>query len=70
MSSTRITRPILTRQQALDVSAYLTSLGRPADFTKTNQLRVLLNHLWLKTVVGLGGWMSDLKDEPTVEHAE
>jgi len=62
--------PILTPQQALDVAAYLTSLGRPADFTKVSQLRVLLNHLWLKTVVGLGGWMSDLKDEPAMEHAE
>ncbi len=58
--------PILTVQQALDVSAYLTSLGRPADFTKVNQLRVMLNHLWLRTVVGVGGFMSSLahpKDE-------
>lgn len=52
--------PILSRQQALDVSAYLTSLGRPADFTRVNQLRVLLNHLWLKSVVGLGTFMSSL----------
>lgn len=56
--------PVLSVQQALDVSAYLTSLGRPADSTKVNQIRVLLNHVWLKTVVGLGKWMSGLGSKP------
>lgn len=55
--------PILSRQQALDVSAYLTSLGRPADFTRVNQLHVFLNHLWLKTVMGLGAWLSSLGED-------
>lgn len=56
--------PVLSVQQALDVSAYLTSLGRPADSTKVNQVRVFLNHVWLKTVVGLGAWMSGLGGKP------
>jgi cytochrome c len=53
--------PILTVQQALDVSMYLTSLGRPADFTRVNQVRVFLNHLWLRTVVGIGSLLSSLR---------
>lgn len=63
-------RPILTAQQALDVSAYLTSLGRPADFTKVNQIRVFLNHLWLKTVVTLGSWFSHLGKEAGAEGSQ
>jgi thiosulfate dehydrogenase len=59
--------PILTAQQSLDVAAYLTSLGRPADFTKANQLRVFVNHVWLKIVVTLGGWMSSLAAEAPAE---
>lgn len=56
--------PVLSVQQALDVSAYLTSLGRPADSTKVNQIQVLLNHIWLKIVVSLGDWMSSLGNRP------
>ena len=55
--------PVLTLQQALDVSAYLTSLGRPADFTRVNQLRVFFDHLWLKVVAGLGNFISGFTND-------
>lgn len=59
--------PILTVQQSLDVSSYLTSLGRPADFTKANQLSVFMNHAWLKIVVTLGRWMTRLTADTSGE---
>lgn len=55
--------PVLTLQQALDVSAYLTSLGRPADFTRVNQLRVFFDHLWLKVVASLGNFISGFTND-------
>lgn len=55
-------QPVLTVQQALDVSMYLTSLGRPADSTRVNQLRVLLKHLWLRTVAGIGSLLAGASD--------
>lgn len=60
--------PVLSHQQALDVSIYLTSLGRPADFTRVNQLRVFLNHLSLKALASLGSWVSRFNNnEQSVE---
>lgn len=50
--------PVLSHQQALDVSIYLTSLGRPADFTKVNPLRVFFNHVSLELLDNLGNLIS------------
>jgi cytochrome c len=51
-------QPLLSAQEALDVAAYLTRLGRPADFTKANALEVFGNYLWVSGVTGLGAWLS------------
>ncbi len=42
--------PILSEQQALDVAIYIESLGRPADFVKTNRLSQFGNYLWLNAI--------------------
>lgn len=42
--------PVLTVQQTLDVAVYLAALGRPSDFTKTNQVATFMNYVWLKTI--------------------
>jgi thiosulfate dehydrogenase len=55
--------PILTPQQALDVAAYLSALGRPTDIARTNQFEVFLNHLWLRVVALANTWISS--EEPT-----
>jgi cytochrome c len=44
--------PVLTEQQALDVSAYLTQLGRPANVTTKNSIQMFTNWLWLRSVNG------------------
>ena len=51
-------QPLLSAQEALDVAAYLTRLGRPADFTRANALEVFANYLWVSGVTGLGSWLS------------
>ena len=40
------------------MAAYLTRLGRPADFTRANALEVFANYLWVSGVTGLGSWLS------------
>jgi cytochrome c len=48
---------VLTKQQALDVAAYLTAQGRPSDFTRNNQIMIFLKYLWqrfLYDMVGAG----------------
>jgi cytochrome c len=50
--------PILTPQQALDVAAYLSALGRPSDFSRTNQFAVFFNHLWLKGITLANSWLA------------
>ncbi|MDO8990869.1 MAG: c-type cytochrome [Sideroxyarcus sp.] len=42
--------PFLTEQQALDVAAYLTQLGRAEDFTKKNPVQVFSNWIWIRIV--------------------
>jgi len=42
--------PILTKQQALDVSLYLQSLGRPADFVHSNQIATFFNYMWQNAI--------------------
>ena len=49
--------PILTQQQALDVAAYLSQLGRPSDFTKASPLGVLGNWLWVSGVTKTAHWL-------------
>lgn len=56
--------PVLTRQEALDVAAYLTRLGRPADFTRANALEVFGNYLWVGSVTRLGGWLGQQGEKP------
>ncbi len=48
-------RHALTVQQALDVAAYLTAQGRPADFTRNNQAMIFLKHLWQKFLYMIAG---------------
>lgn len=47
--------PIMTEQQALDVAAYLTSQGRPADFTNHNQITIFLKYQWLRSIYKVMG---------------
>ena len=56
--------PQLSRQEALDVAAYLTRLGRPADFTRANALEVFGNYLWVGSVTSLGGWLGKAGAKP------
>ena len=55
--------PVLNDQQALDVAAYLTQLGRPADFTKSSPLEVFGNWLWVRTVTAVAGKIRQMKIE-------
>jgi cytochrome c len=48
---------VLTKQQALDVAAYLKAQGRPSDFTRDNQIMIFMKYLWqrfLYDMVGAG----------------
>jgi thiosulfate dehydrogenase len=54
-------QPVLSDQQALDVAAYLTQLGRPADFTKRSPLEVFGNWLWVRTVTATAGAINRLR---------
>lgn len=58
-----LAQPALSKQEALDVAAYLTRLGRPADFTRANALEVFGNYLWVSSVTRLGGWLSTLENQ-------
>ncbi len=49
---------ILTKQQALDVAAYLTAQGRPADFTRNNQIMMFLKYLWRRSLYAIVGTSS------------
>ncbi|MDP2883050.1 MAG: c-type cytochrome [Azonexus sp.] len=52
-------QPQLSHQEALDIAAYLTRLGRPADFTRANALDVFFNYLWINGVTKIAVWLGD-----------
>ncbi len=43
----------LTRQQSLDVAAYLVAQGRPADMTRNNQIMIFLKYLWQNSLYNI-----------------
>jgi len=43
-------KPVLSKQEALDVGIYLESLGRPSNFVSSNRSILFLNYIWLNSI--------------------